>query len=267
MSNPFRQLLERLLASPEPTDDRSGFAPDPGAENEPIGETVPNSDEPTLPEQADAEPLNQTRTEFHRDVASPTEFDSAGPTLAPDNPHSDPLPADVPAIESSSLYTAPASVGNPIGHDAFSRLSPIAHRTSNERQHGAEVADDGTPIVDPLMFVEEPIAPVSSGVTLASLMDTDPDWRSSPRMFDRGRNATSADSGESSAPAIDPSFAARLQQLLETFERAGHEQDQTRTLERLEAVLQRIVASRQDLSRFAERLDQLETAHVLRGRL
>lgn len=174
---------------------------------------------------------------------------SPGPTAAPD--------AQLPA---ASIFQ-PATVHDAVREDFAPHEPPTAVDDSSASPAATTFAPGETPPASPPLRDADPFVldlepaesalfppPVSAPAVTASDMDTGP---------------------ASTAPSDRASSSRHIENLIESLDRqlttAG--ESQARMLNRLSDLLRRALASHGDVARIVERVEALETAHHLRGRL
>lgn len=123
--------------------------------------------------------------------------------------------------------------------------------------------DDGAPLA-PFDHGDVPGPARDSSGHFAPAIEIDSTFPDEP-----SRSESASDGQPSAARNDDSPTGDRLGNAIAAFDGQllSGERPEARVLDRLEDLLRRALASQADLARFAERLDQLEMAHVLRGRL
>lgn len=270
MSNPFRQLLQRLIRSSDPADDNPESALDLVADDVPVSESVPAAESATTSERDDPADPVVTAPSSDDVLKSPAAIAPTEHPLPMDNPHAEPQPVDMRQTEWTQLHDAPVNADDSVERNRYSPSRPTVDKAFGDRKF---IPDIG--IIEPRSrkrdgIMEEPIGRFDPNPSmLASLIRGEPVADPIPDPVEpRCRcSGNAARSGKASSRDQDDSLAARIKQLLDSFEQTGQRQDGLLTLEGLETTLRRFQTSQHDLSLLAERLDQLETAHLMRGRL
>jgi hypothetical protein len=276
MSDTFRELLKRLMSAP---DER----PEP-AEPDPDAETLPRELPPLEAGPArDADPAEGAES-----VRQPS--DSSSPPRGDDSPSR--APFDLPSRDAPG--TNPA---DPPGSDAaigfLNHAAPFALAGSGPTVQPDEATDSllspeflsasGLPGKGAMTGTDLPMPQASDGQfagpafasnSPSQVAESDPLAGSVPSISDSPSSFLAADglpTGDQSLPARagESDQSPRLESLLEALDRqmqsAGS--GQSRVLERLDALLEQTRAAQAEQSRLQGRIDQLEAAHLLRGRL
>jgi hypothetical protein len=270
MSNPFRQLLQRLIRSSDPADDPSESALDLVADDAFVSESVPASESVTTSDPGDSAVSAITAPSSDDVLKSTAAIAPPEPALPVEIPHAEPQPVDIPQTEWTQLHDALVNASDSVERERHSPSRPTVDKAFGDRKYNPDIY-----IIEPRSrkrngIMEEPLGrfdPNPPG--LASLIRGEPVADPIPDPVEpRCRcNGNAAGSGRTSNRDQDDSLAARIKQLLDSFEQTGQRHDGLLSLERLEKTFQRFQTSQHDLSLLAERLDHLETAHFMRGRL
>lgn len=267
MLNPFRQLLKRLIESPGVARDTPQAAPDSPEDGAPI--SAPIAFENAGPSSEPVDRVSPVSTEFvaRPNVAAPPFLETPGLAGRTSDPRSEPLPTEIPWNESARLDDSALEMGDVVEREAHTFSVPADDARWSEAGIHSDVYYIPREPVEPLKYNVDPMPPPCPCAPRPRLVDDRPNPPSFARPDEPTGDEIPVGSARAAFPHTDPALAARIRQALDLFEKTRPAEDPVRMLTRFESMLQRFVTSQQDLSRFAERLDQLETAHFLRGRL
>lgn len=267
MANPFRQLLEHLIFSPVAETNGEQLISDVAGDESPVDETPASSKQETEAETSSNDPPFITNDDPPRVAESVSRLEPTQSITIADETRLEHAPIERGPPEATSDRRTPIDLYDLIQIGPSPPLSTAGERLPDDLPAGTSSAAQDRLTIESLPIVPDAIAPVDQQTTFASLNVNEPDWRSFPPRMAPPSHTQTSHSAPQTSPNAESSLESRIEELLGSFEQTGPQRDQTRTLERLEAALQRLLASQLDLTRFSERLDQLETAHVLRGRL
>ncbi|HTI51187.1 MAG TPA: hypothetical protein VL475_09555 [Planctomycetaceae bacterium] len=268
MSDTFHQLLKRLMAAVDPIDpqrDAESLLPLPASsDSNPVTEpAIPGSTE--FIDLVDRHPaaFGELQPPAIRKIHEPAQQDNRS---APVDPH-EPF-RDLPIVPGAAHFAPPETIANvepALMIDPFvSRLfaPPLEQRAESPTIDATLRETDST--ADsfgwPLSF---PSFPAQAKETVPLTIDGEPASDTSQQFL-----PTAADV-PSEAPERGPTDPPQLENLLDSLDRQlqSAESGQSQALDRLNELLERTRAAQSDQFRLAERIDQLEAAQLLRGRL